>query len=150
MRSLPPAFALAAVLALGGAAVGAPTEPAPTAPEITLTLDTVDVVRPPAGTPGLAFLSGRAFAHEGALELIDVVFVIDTSGSTADASGLGKHSSWLSHLPGVEVARSDSRLVAEVAAIQSRRLRPAHRPGRPGGLRRRREPMSTRPGPRRR
>ena len=118
MRSLPPALALGVVLALALSATGAQTEPAP-GPDITLTLDTVDVVRPPAGVPGLGFLSGRAFAHEGELELFDVVFVIDTSGSTADASGLGEHSTWLSHLPGVQVARSDSVLGAEVAAIES-------------------------------
>ena len=114
MRSLPPALAVVLSLALGagGARAEAP-------PEITLSLDTVDVVRPPAGEPGLGFLSGRALAHEGKLELFDVVFVIDTSGSTADSSGLGRQSGWLSRLPGVEVARGDSVLGAEVASIES-------------------------------
>ncbi|HXX48365.1 MAG TPA: vWA domain-containing protein [Myxococcota bacterium] len=88
-------------------------------PEITLTLDTVDVVRPPASDPGLGFLSGKAFAHEGPIELFDVVFVIDTSGSTAISSGLGKNAGWLSRLPGVKVARADSVLGAEVSAIES-------------------------------
>jgi Mg-chelatase subunit ChlD len=87
--------------------------------EITLTMDVVDVVRPPAREPGLGFLSGKALAHEGELELFDVVFVIDTSGSTADASGLGRTSGWLSRLPGMSVSRSDSVLGAEVAAIES-------------------------------
>jgi Mg-chelatase subunit ChlD len=32
---------------------------------------------------------------------------------------LGEHSTWLSHLPGVQVARGDSVLGAEVAAIES-------------------------------
>jgi len=108
------ALALALTLAIGSASARAQTRP-----EITLTVDTVDVVRPPAGQPGLGFLSGRAFAHEGDLELFDVVFVIDTSGSTADASGLAQKSSWLSHLPGVQVSRADSVLGAEVAAIES-------------------------------
>src|SRR5258706_15152850 len=108
------ALALALTLAIGSASARAQTRP-----EITLTVDPVDVVRPPAGQPGLGFLSGRAFAHEGDLELFDVVFVIDTSGSTADASGLAQKSSWLSHLPGVQVSRADSVLGAEVAAIES-------------------------------
>ena len=89
------------------------------APEITLTLDTVDVVRPPGAEPGLGYLSGRALAHEGELELFDVVFAIDTSGSTANASGLGRRSGWLSRLPGVGVANSETILGAEVAAIES-------------------------------
>jgi Mg-chelatase subunit ChlD len=114
MRSPGAALALAVALVICAARV-----PAESLPEITLTLDTLDVVRPPSGQPGLGFLSGRALAHEGDLELFDVVFVIDTSGSTADSSGLGQHSGWLSHLPGVEVAREDSVLGAEVAAIES-------------------------------
>jgi Mg-chelatase subunit ChlD len=89
------------------------------APQITLTLDAVDVVRAPAAEPGLGFLSGKAFAHEGELELFDVVFVIDTSGSTASSSGLGAASGWLAKLPGVKVDRADSVLGAEVAAIES-------------------------------
>jgi Mg-chelatase subunit ChlD len=101
------AFALAAAV------------PDPKPPEITLTLDTVDVVRPPGSEPGLGYLSGRALAHQGELELFDVVFAIDTSGSTADASGLGKRSGWFSRLPGAGVAHSDSILGAEVAAIES-------------------------------
>ena len=111
MRSLATTLFLA--LAVEAAAADSP------APEITLTLDIVDVVRPPAREPGLGYLSGRALAHEGALELFDVVFAIDTSGSTADASGLGARSTWLSRLPGMNVARADSILGAEVAAIES-------------------------------
>lgn len=113
MRSLPPALALALALALGAASARADAPP-----EITLSLDTVDVVRAPAGQPGLGFLSGKALAYQGDLELFDVVFVIDTSGSTADDSGLS-HSGWLSRLPGVEASRGDSVLGAEVAAIES-------------------------------
>jgi Mg-chelatase subunit ChlD len=104
------------LLALAFSAAGARAEGVP---EITLSLDVVDVVRPPSGQPGLGFLSGRALAHEGDLELFDVVFAIDTSGSTADSSGLGSRSSWLSHLPGAQVSRGDSVLGAEVAAIES-------------------------------
>jgi hypothetical protein len=114
MRSPGAALALSLALLLGAAS---PRTEGPA--EITLTLDTVDVVRPPSGEPGLGFLSGRALAHEGDLELFDVVFVIDTSGSTGEASGLGSRSSWLSHLPGVQVSRGDSVLGAEVAAIES-------------------------------
>ena len=114
MRSTP----LALFLALSLVAATAPSAPkAP--PEITLTLDAVDVVRRPAELPGLGFLSGKALAYQGDLELFDVVFVLDTSGSTADSSGLGEHSSWISHLPGVKVSRSDSILGAEVAAVES-------------------------------
>ncbi len=106
---------LLAALTLLLAAAG----PDPKLPEITLTLDTVDVVRAPGAEPGLGYLSGRALAHAGELELFDVVFVIDTSGSTAEASGLGKRSGWLSRLPGVPVGKTDSILGAEVAAIES-------------------------------
>lgn len=112
MRSPGAALALALAFCAASARAEAP-------PQITLTLDTVDVVRPPSGEPGLGFLSGRALAHEGDLELFDVVFAIDTSGSTADSSGLGERSGWLSHLPGLGVARGDSVLGAEVAAIES-------------------------------
>ena len=113
MRSPGATLALAvALLALPARADGPP--------EITLSLDTVDVVRPPASDPGLGFLSGKAFAHEGPIELFDVVFVIDTSGSTGISSGLGKEAkSWLSRLPGVKVSRADSVLGAEVSAIES-------------------------------
>jgi len=109
----PLALLLACALALGAAA------PPEAPPEITLTLDTVDVIRRPASLPGLGFLSGKALAHEGSLELFDVVFVIDTSGSTADSSGLGETSTWISHLPGVRVSRTNSILGAEVAAVES-------------------------------
>ncbi|MFI5317216.1 MAG: VWA domain-containing protein [Myxococcota bacterium] len=107
---------LTAALAL---ALTAATPDSSDAPEITLTLDTVDVIRAPAAQPGVGFLSGKALAHEGPLELFDVVFVIDTSGSTADSSGLGSRPSWFSRLPGVSVSRSDSVLGAEVGAIES-------------------------------
>ncbi|HXZ86167.1 MAG TPA: vWA domain-containing protein [Myxococcota bacterium] len=112
MRSPRAALALALLLLSSRALAEEP-------PEITLTLETVDVVHPPTAEPGLGFLSGKAFAHQGEIELFDVVFVIDTSGSTAIASGLGKSSGWLSHLPGVRVARADSVLGAEVSAIES-------------------------------
>ncbi|HTO71363.1 MAG TPA: VWA domain-containing protein [Myxococcota bacterium] len=109
------ALFLAVVLALCTASARAADAP----PEITLSLDTVDVVQAPSGGQGLGFLSGKAFAHQGPIELFDVVFVIDTSGSTADSSGLGSSSGWLSHLPGVKVSRADSVLGAEVSAIES-------------------------------
>jgi Mg-chelatase subunit ChlD len=113
MRSTPLALVLASSLLL--VAANEPEAP----PAITLTLDAVDVVRKPAELPGLGFLSGKALAYQGDLELFDVVFVIDTSGSTADSSGLGEHGTWISHLPGVKVSRSDSILGAEVAAVES-------------------------------
>jgi Mg-chelatase subunit ChlD len=108
-------------LALVAFALSAAIARAEDAPQITLSLDTVDVVRAPASEPGLGFLSGKALAHEGPLELFDVVFVIDTSGSTALSSGLGKHptSSWLSQITGLKVTRSESVLGAEVSAIES-------------------------------
>src|SRR5215831_17233001 len=102
------ALLVAAALALPAASARAVDAP----PEITLSLDTVDVVHPPSAGEGLGFLSGKAFAHQGPVELFDVVFVIDTSGSTADSSGLSGASGWLSHLPGVKVARADSVLGA--------------------------------------
>jgi len=91
----------------------------PDGSEITLTLDSIDRVRAPAAEPGLGYVSGRALAHQGELELFDVMFVIDTSGSTASSSGVGEGSSWLKRLPGVPVRRSESILGAEVAAIES-------------------------------
>ena len=113
MRSPRAALALALVLFAFRARAEEP-------PEITLSLDTVDVVHPPTSDPGVGFLSGKAFAHQGPVELFDVVFVIDTSGSTGISSGLGNESkSWLSRLPGVKVRRADSVLGAEVAAIES-------------------------------
>jgi Mg-chelatase subunit ChlD len=105
--------------ALFAALLTAATPPPADLTEITLTVDVFDVVRPPKLEPGVGFLSGRALAHEGDLELFDVVFAIDTSGSTADSSGLGKHSGWLSGLPGANVARADSVMGAEVAAVES-------------------------------
>ena len=91
----------------------------PDGSEITLTLDAIDRVRAPGAEPGLGYVSGRALAHQGELELFDVVFVIDTSGSTASSSGVGAGSSWLKRLPGVPVRRSESILGAEVGAIES-------------------------------
>jgi hypothetical protein len=115
------AVAVGIALATAGAARAAePAKPAAAdASEITLTLDTIDRVREPGAAPGLGYVSGRALAHQGELELFDVVFVIDTSGSTAEASGIGEGSGWLKRLPGVSVDRSESILGAEVAAIQS-------------------------------
>lgn len=123
MRFTPGALALPLVLAAALCAAPAradtPPKEAP-APEIRLTLDKVDIVRRPAAQPGVGYLSGTALAYEGEFELFDVVFVIDTSGSTADASGLsGGASSWISHLPGMKVSRSASILGAEVASIES-------------------------------
>ena len=114
MRLIPLALALAG-LALGAHAATAPEAPA----EITLTVDAVDVVRRPSGQPGLGYLGGKAFAHEGDIELFDVVFVLDTSGSTADSSGLGSTSTWISNIPMVKVSRANSILGAEVAAVES-------------------------------
>ncbi|MEX2208897.1 MAG: vWA domain-containing protein [Myxococcota bacterium] len=91
----------------------------PDASEITVTIDAIDRVRAPGVEPGLGYVSGRALAHPGELELFDVMFVIDTSGSTATSSGLGEGSSWLRRLPGLPRRRGDSILGAEVAAIES-------------------------------
>lgn len=112
------------VALVAGAVRAAEPAPLPTADpkgasEITLTLDAVDRVRAPAAEPGLGYVSGRALAHQGELELFDVVFVIDTSGSTAEASGVGEGSGWLKRMPGVPVSRTESILGAEVAAIES-------------------------------
>jgi Mg-chelatase subunit ChlD len=111
---------LSIVLLAGLARADDRAQAEPDASEITLTLDAIDRVRAPAAAePGLGYVSGRALAHQGELELFDVVFVIDTSGSTASSSGLGGGSGWLTHLPGVAVRRSESILGAEVAAIES-------------------------------
>ena len=105
---------------VAGVALAGPRAPsAPDASEITLTLDAIDRVRTPTAEPGLGYVSGRALAHAGELELFDVVFVIDTSGSTSEASGIGEKSSWLSRLPGMPVKSGESILAAEVAAIES-------------------------------
>jgi Mg-chelatase subunit ChlD len=123
MRFTPGALALSLVLAAAFCApeVRADTPPAQAPqPAIRLTLDNVDVVRRPTGQPGVGYLSGTALAYEGELELFDVVFVIDTSGSTAESSGLpGSGSTWISRLPGMKVSRSASILGAEVASIES-------------------------------
>ena len=115
---------LCIALAAGSARAAEPT-PDPKADakdvsEITLTLDAMDRVRAPGkAEPGLGYVTGRALAHQGELELFDVVFVIDTSGSTAEASGVGAGSSWLKKLPGVPVSRTESILGAEVAAVRA-------------------------------
>ena len=111
LLALVPVFALAV-----GAHAATEQEPPP---QITLTLDAVDVVRKPGGQPGLGYLGGKAFAHEGDIELFDVVFVLDTSGSTADSSGLGSTSTWISNIPMVKVSRANSILGAEVQAVES-------------------------------
>ena len=113
------AIGVSIALAAGLAHAGESAREEPDASEITLTLDAIDSVRAPTADPGLGYVSGRALAHHGALELFDVVFVIDTSGSTAGASGIGDGSSWLKRLPGVPVRRSESILGAEVAAVES-------------------------------
>ena len=118
MRFTPGARALPLLLAVVLSVAAAAAADAP--PTIQLTLDAVDVVRRPTVQPGLGFLSGTALAYQGELELFDVVFVLDTSGSTADSSGLGsRRSAWLSHLPGMRVSRADSILGAEVGAVES-------------------------------
>jgi Mg-chelatase subunit ChlD len=124
MRFTPGALALSLLLAVGLLAAGAhadtPPKPAPEAQAIKLTLDKVDVVRSPTAQPGVGYLSGTVLAYAGELELFDVVFVIDTSGSTADSSGLSNSASgWLARLPGMKVSRSASILGAEVASIES-------------------------------
>ena len=119
MRFTPGALAFSLLLAAAPCAA-AEAAAADAVPEIKLTLDKVDVVRTPTGQPGVGYLSGTALAYQGELELFDVVFVIDTSGSTQDASGLGGHASgWIAHLPGMKVSRADSILGAEVASIES-------------------------------
>ncbi|HTO05931.1 MAG TPA: vWA domain-containing protein [Myxococcota bacterium] len=112
-----PLLLVAAICSAANADAPAPANAA--GPEIKLTLDTVDVVRRPSGQPGVGFLSGTAFAFQGELELFDVIFVLDTSGSTAEPSGLGGRSSWIAHLPGMRVSRADSILGAEVASVES-------------------------------
>ncbi len=119
MRTLAIGLGLALAAAVAPASADERAQATPEAPEITLTLDAIDRVRAPGAEPGLGYVSGSAIAHQGELELFDVMFVIDTSGSTAESSGIGTRSGWLSRLPGVEVSRSESVLGAEVAAIES-------------------------------
>ena len=114
MRFTPGALAL---LLLGAAPASPPPDAAPVA--IKLTLDKVDVAKHATGQPGVGFLAGTALAYEGELEQFDVVFVLDTSGSTAENSGLNGGSVWLSRLPGVRTSRANSILGAEVASVES-------------------------------
>lgn len=72
---------------------------------------------------GIVFVSGLALAHEGRRPKLDIVFVIDVSGSTAAASGAdvdrdGSVGRGLV-IPGVIAtdAGGDSVLAAEVAAV---------------------------------
>jgi len=118
MNALAVGLSIALVAGAARAADPSVVDPKDTS-EITLTLDSVDRVRAPSAEPGLGYVSGRALAHQGELEVFDVVFVIDTSGSTAEASGIGEGSGWLKRLPGVSVSRTESILGAEVAAIAS-------------------------------
>ncbi len=74
-----------------------------------------------------AFLAGRAVAPIGDLRKIDVVFVLDTSGSTEDPSGADINGNGVvgKHLPGIgglfglgSVDPGDSVLAAEVASAR--------------------------------
>src|SRR4029453_8495278 len=60
---------LCIALAAGSVHAAEPTPDPKDVSEITLTLDAVDRVRAPAAEPGLGYVSGRALAHQGELEL---------------------------------------------------------------------------------
>ena len=130
MRRVPWAGLVALLLVVGPAAAGSPNG---RGPKLTLEIAAPAqnaVIGDPGGT---AFVSGRALALYGEYQEFDIVFVIDTSDSTAapsgadvDGDGLIGHrrgESFLSIfgkiLPLPNSDRGDSVLAAEVAAVET-------------------------------
>ena len=74
--------------------------------------------------PGLVFVSGLALAHEGKRPALDIVFVVDVSGSTAQPSGADVDRDGTVGrgivIPGMiamNTDKADSVLAAEVGAV---------------------------------
>jgi hypothetical protein len=112
---------LALVILSGPAGRAVAAEPPAAEAQLTLSIDTFHQVEPPGVAPGLGYVSGRALAHEGALQLFDVVFLLDTSGSTGRGSGVrldrdprAAKGGWLSRL---RSGRGDSILAVQAAAM---------------------------------
>lgn len=114
------ATALMATLALApaGSSRGA-------ADQLTLRIDTPEPGRASTDDAGMVFVAGSALAHAGELPEFDVVFALDVSGSTAEASGAdvngdGRASRGGGGFLGIgERPNPDSILAAEVAAVRT-------------------------------
>lgn len=94
--------------------------------QLTLRIDAPAPGRVSVDRAGMVFVSGIAFAHSGELPKVDVVFVLDVSGSTADASGADVNGDGKVTRGGrggfLGLGRSqnpDSILAAEVAAVRT-------------------------------
>jgi len=95
----------------------AAAESTPAAPGVAISID--NLVR---AADGLGFVTGRAVGHKGALSRFDIAFLIDVSGSTADASGSdidgdGKRGGGILGLG--RASLGDSVLAAELAAVRA-------------------------------
>ena len=93
---------------------------------LTLRIDAPAPGRVSVDRAGMVFVSGIAFAHSGELPKVDVVFVLDVSGSTADASGADVNGDGKVTRGGrgrlLGLGRSqnpDSILAAEIAAVRT-------------------------------
>jgi Mg-chelatase subunit ChlD len=118
------------MLRLGGAMAAAllclaAANPAADAPErIAIRIDTPTPGPVGVDSAGMVFVSGVALAHSGEVPRFDVVFVLDVSGSTADASGADVNGDGeisrrgRGGLLGIGGGQNpDSILAAEVAAV---------------------------------
>ncbi len=89
------------------------------AAEILLTLDSFVDSGQSVQQQQLGFVFGRALAHEGKLQRIDVVFLIDISGSTKYWAGFDVDQDGARPMFGLAKDKDDNILAAEIAAVRS-------------------------------
>ena len=107
---------------------GDPFANSPVPAELVLEIDYPDFGAVVGGVDATGFLAGRALAPRGILRPTDIVFVLDTSGSTADSSGADVNGNGITDkrslgvlgpILGIDdVDPGDSILAAEVAAAR--------------------------------
>jgi len=95
------------------------------AERITLEIETPDSSAERLANGALVFVAGTALAHDGKIPALDIVFVIDVSGSTGEASGADVdrdgstgRTLGIPGMPPLFSSRGDSILAAEVAAVE--------------------------------
>lgn len=112
-----------ALLALGGSCL---LPELGFAERITLEIETPEAGAERVANGTLVFVAGTALAHDGKIPALDIVFVIDVSGSTGEASGADVdrdgstgRTLGIPGMPPIFSSRGDSILAAEVAAVEN-------------------------------
>ena len=93
---------------------------------ITLEIATPKTGAELIGNAPLVFMEGTALAHDGKIPALDIIFVIDVSASTGEASGADvDRDGSVGRLPAIQglgslfSSRGDSILAAEIVAVEN-------------------------------